>query len=69
MLLKTANGVNTFFQKVRIKRLMDDTMMMVMMAGVRCGGGWQGGVGYDYLVFFLRNSYNRFEALCGRQIL
>jgi hypothetical protein len=35
MLLKTANGVNPFFQKVGIKRLMDDTMMMVMTAGVK----------------------------------
>jgi len=26
------------FQKVRIKRLMDDTMMMVMTAGVKWGG-------------------------------
>jgi len=36
MLLKTANVMNPFLQKVGIKRLMDDVMMMV--AGVKYGG-------------------------------
>jgi len=35
MLLKTANGMSPFLRKVRVKRLMDDAMMMVMMAGVK----------------------------------